>query len=184
MLILDEVQTGNGRTGKWYCYMNNNVKPDIVVTAKGLGNGYPIGATIMGAKAADLFKPGNHGSTFGGNPLACHVALKVLEIIENDKLCEAANKNGIYFKELLQKKLEDLPCVLSIRGKGLMLGVELDRPYAELKNIALESGLLLNVTAEKVIRLLPALTITPEEIELLCDKLVITLHKLLKLNKY
>ncbi len=177
LFILDEVQTGNGRTGKLFAFMDLNIKPDVLTTAKGLGNGMPIGACLMSARACDLFKPGNHGSTFGGNPLACATALTVLEVIERDQLCEQVAKNSILFKERLQKALGDHPHICSIRGKGFMLGIELDRPANDIKKIGIEHGLLLNVTAESVIRLLPPLIITLEEIEKLITRLVKTINQ-------
>lgn len=176
LLILDEVQTGNGRTGSYCAYMQLGVEPDIVTLAKGLANGVPIGACLMGEKAANLFKPGNHGSTFGGNPLACATALTVLDVIERDRLCEHAKQMGVKLKEMLQEALDGISEVRSIRGKGLMIGIEMDRPLTTLKSIALSHGLLLNVTAERVIRLLPPLIITEEE----CEEMVIRLVKSVK----
>lgn len=175
LFILDEVQTGNGRTGKLFAHMDLDLKPDIVTTAKGLGNGVPIGACLMRNRACDLFKPGNHGSTFGGNPLACATALTVLEVMDRDRICEKAAKSGIILKEKLIHALSNHPNVRSIRGRGLMLGIELDRSANDIKRIGLENGLLLNVTSESVIRLLPALIISEDEI----DALVVTLVKVL-----
>ncbi len=177
LLMFDEVQTGNGRTGKLYSYMDSGVQPDIVTTAKGLGNGVPIGACFMRNQACNLFKPGNHGSTFGGNPLACATALTVLDVIERDKLCEKVTNNGIILKETLLHELGEHPNVKSIRGKGYMLGIELDRPAADIKLIGLEHKILLNVTAESVIRLLPALIISEREIDTLVERLVKTIHQ-------
>ncbi|KTC64763.1 acetylornithine aminotransferase (plasmid) [Legionella adelaidensis] len=171
LLILDEIQTGNGRTGKLFSYMDAGIKPDIVTTAKGLGNGFPIGACLMGEKASDLFKPGNHGSTFGGNPLACATALTVLEVIEKDKICEQVTQNSIFLRDQLISALSDHPNVKAIRGKGFMFGIEIDRPANDLKLIGLEHGILINITAESVIRLLPALIISKEEIEEMVKRL-------------
>ncbi len=177
LLIVDEIQTGNGRTGKLYAYMDVGIQPDIMTTAKGLGNGIPISACLMRGNACDLFKPGNHGSTFGGNPLACATALTVLDVIERDNLCDKVAKNGIILKEMLMHALEDHPHVVSIRGKGYMLGIELDRPAHEVKTIGLSHGLLLNVTRETVIRIMPPLIISEKELELLVEKLTITLRQ-------
>lgn len=177
LLILDEVQTGNGRTGKLYAYMDVGIQPDILTTAKGLGNGFPISSCIMNKKACDLFKPGNHGSTFGGSPLACAVALTVLDVIERDKLCEKVANNSIMLRERLISELGDHPNVRGIRGKGYMLGIELDRPANDVKMIGLANGILLNVTAESVIRLLPALIINESELDELVTKLVKSINQ-------
>ena len=177
LFILDEIQTGNGRTGKLFAYMDYKIQPDIITTAKGLGNGMPISACLMGKRACDLFKPGNHGSTFGGNPLACATALTVLEVIERDKLCEKVSKNSILLKEKLIDALGEHPNVRSIRGKGYMLGIELDQPANDLKMIGLENEILINVTAESVIRLLPALIISESEIDMLVERLVKSIHQ-------
>lgn len=172
LLILDEVQTGNARLGKLFAYMDAGIQPDIVTTAKGLANGVPIGACLMSKKACDLFKPGNHGSTFGGNPLACATASTVLDVIKRDKLCEKVTKNSVLLKDKLMQELSDYPQISAIRGKGYMLGIELDRPALDLKSFALKNNLLLNVTAGNVIRLLPALIIEKEEIDELVNRLV------------
>lgn len=177
LLILDEVQTGNGRTGTLFSYIDVGIQPDIVTTAKGLGNGIPIGACLMRKQACNLFKPGNHGSTFGGNPLACATALTVLEVIERDKLCEKVAKHSVVLKEKLIHELGEHPNVRSIRGKGYMLGIELDRPAMDIKMIGLENQLLLNVTAESVIRLLPPLIISESEIDTLVERLVKTINQ-------
>ena len=172
LLILDEIQTGNGRTGKLFDYMSHHIQPDILTTAKGLGNGMPISACLMSKRACDLFKPGNHGSTFGGNPLASATALTVLDVIERDNLCEKVAINSLLLKEKLVHELGDNPHVRGIRGKGYMLGIELDRPANDLKMIGLEHDILINVTAESVIRLLPALIISEKEIDTLVERLV------------
>ncbi|VEG91517.1 aspartate aminotransferase family protein [Legionella spiritensis] len=177
LLILDEIQTGNGRTGKLFACMHSDVQPDILTTAKGLANGVPIGACLMSKRACNLFKPGNHGSTFGGNPLACATALTVLEVIERDHLCEQAAKNGMILKEKLMAGLGHHPAVRAIRGRGLMLGIELDRPVGDARTTGLNHGLLFNVTAENVIRLLPPLIITEEEINELVLRLNKTIHE-------
>ena len=179
LFILDEIQTGNGRTGKLFSYMALGIKPDILTTAKGLGNGVPIGACLMSNRACDLFKPGNHGSTFGGNPLVCATALTVLNVIERDKLCEKVAHNSIKLKEKLVQELGEHPNVRTIRGKGYMLGIELDRPANDIKVIGLKHGILLNVTAESVIRLLPPLIINEEEIDELVKRLVTSVKEFL-----
>ena len=178
LFILDEVQTGNGRTGKLFNFMDVGIHPDVVTTAKGLGNGIPIGACLMRNRACDLFKPGNHGSTFGGNPLACATALTVLNVIERDKLCEQVTRNSVILRDKLMNELGDNPHVKSIRGKGYMLGIELDKPANDIKKLALSNGLLLNVTAESVVRLLPPLIISLEEIDELVNRLVMTINQL------
>lgn len=172
LLIIDEIQTGNGRTGKLFAYMDAGIQPDIITTAKGLGNGMPIGACLMNKSASNLFKPGNHGSTFGGNPLACATALTVLDVIQRDKLCEKVAHNGIILREKLIHQLGEHPNVRGIRGKGYMLGIELDRPANDLKMIGLKNGLLINITAESVIRILPPLIISESEIDLLVERLI------------
>ena len=176
LLILDEIQTGNGRTGKLFACMHYNIQPDVLTTAKGLGNGVPIGACLMSQKANDLFKPGNHGSTFGGNPLACATALTVLEVIEHEQLCDKALKNGALLMDKLISSLGEHPHVKAIRGKGLMIGIELDRPANDMRTIGLAHGILFNVTAENVVRLLPPLIINEEEINLLVERLAQTIR--------
>ena len=180
LLMLDEIQTGNGRTGKYFACMEYGLTPDVITTAKGLGNGMPIAACLMSGHAANLFKPGSHGSTFGGNPLACATALTVLDVIERDNLCEAALKKGLLLQEQLSNALSGHPNVRMIRGKGLMLGIELDRPALDLRLTALKHGLLLNVTAGNIIRLLPALTMSVDDIEELVKRLVKSINDFVK----
>ncbi|WP_133128131.1 aspartate aminotransferase family protein [Legionella nagasakiensis] len=180
LLILDEIQTGNGRTGKLFACMDLGIQPDILTTAKGLANGLPISACLMSKHACNLFKPGNHGSTFGGSQLACATALTVLEVIERDKLCEKTTHNSLILKDKLIKALGEHPNVRAIRGKGYMLGIELDRPALEIRKIGLDHGLILNVTAETVIRLLPALIINEDEINELVTRLVKTINQFVK----
>ncbi|HAU0216762.1 TPA: aspartate aminotransferase family protein [Legionella pneumophila] len=177
MLILDEIQTGNGRTGKLYSCMHYDIQPDILTTAKGLGNGMPIGACLMSKRAKDLFKPGNHGSTFGGNPLACATALTVLEVIERDKLCERVTKNSALLMDKLISNLGEHPHVKAIRGKGYMIGIELDRPANDMRVMGLENQVLFNVTAETVVRLLPPLIISEDEIDELVDRITRTINQ-------
>ncbi|KTD07619.1 aspartate aminotransferase family protein [Legionella jamestowniensis] len=182
LLILDEIQTGNGRTGKYFDYMHYGIQPDILTTAKGLGNGIPISVCLMGEKASDLFKPGNHGSTFGGNPFACATALTVLEVIEQHKLCDLVTHNSAILREKLMQELGDHPGIRALRGKGYMLGIELDRPANDARAIGLENGVLFNVTADTVIRLLPPLIISEEEIEELVLRLAKTIMQFFEKN--
>ncbi|HAZ7574548.1 aspartate aminotransferase family protein [Legionella sp. PATHC032] len=177
MLILDEIQTGNGRTGKLYSCMHYDIQPDIITTAKGLGNGMPIGACLMSKRAKDLFKPGNHGSTFGGNPLACATALTVLEVIERDRLCERVTKNSALLMDKLISNLGEHPNVKAIRGKGYMIGIELDRPANDMRVLGLENQVLFNVTAETVVRLLPPLIISEDEIDELVNRITRTINQ-------
>ncbi|WP_461482238.1 acetylornithine transaminase [Porticoccus sp.] len=175
LLMLDEIQTGNGRTGKYFNYQHFNMLPDVVTTAKGLGNGMPIGACLAGPKAAELMQPGSHGSTFGGNPLACAAALATVKVIIEEQLCEQAGTMGDYLKQQLREQLSGNKDVLEVRGQGLMLAVEMKQPCPELVDKAAARGLLINVTAQSVIRLLPPLTIRHEE----ADQLVQILAELL-----
>lgn len=169
LLILDEIQTGNGRTGKFFCYQNFDILPDVVTLAKGLGNGVPIGVCMARGKAAGVLQPGNHGSTFGGNPLACAVGLAVVTEIESRGLAARAAELGERMKANFQARIGHLNNVKDIRGRGLMMGIELDSPCGDLVARALEKGILINVTVDKVIRLLPPLTITDEEADQICD---------------
>ena len=157
LLMLDEVQTGNGRTGKWFCFQHENLQPDVLVTAKGLGSGIPIGACMATERVATLFAPGSHGSTFGGNPLASRAALTTLETIESNGLVSNAANLGKYIVAELKEKLSSNSLIKEIRGKGLMIGIELTIPCAELVDTCLANKLLINVTAGRVIRLLPPL---------------------------
>ena len=157
LLMLDEVQTGIGRTGKWFGFQHSGVVPDVIALAKGLGGGMPIGACLARGTAAEVFTPGSHGSTFGGNPLACAAALATLDAIDQEGLLENATRIGEHIRVGLRAALGSLPGVVDIRGEGLMIGIELDRPCAELVAIAREQGVLINVTADKVIRLVPPL---------------------------
>ncbi|MBQ76185.1 MAG: aspartate aminotransferase family protein [Gammaproteobacteria bacterium] len=169
LLILDEVQTGNARTGTYFCYQQSGILPDLVTTAKGLGNGLPIGVCLARGEAAEVFKPGNHGSTFGGNPLSCSVGLTVIDQIKSNNLADRARELGNRMQENFRNRLGGRNNVLDIRGKGLMLGIELDKNCTELVGKARERGLLINVTSEKVIRLLPPLVISDEEADQICD---------------
>jgi len=172
LLMLDEVQTGIGRTGKWFAFQHSGVKPDVMPLAKGLGNGVPIGACLAAGPAAQLFKPGNHGSTFGGNPLACAAALTTLAIIEDDKLMQNAVTIGDFIRAQIGEKLAGLPGIREIRGIGMMTGIELEKPCKGIVERALHAGLLINVTADNVIRLVPPLIYTHENAHHLVDNLV------------
>lgn len=172
LMILDEVQTGNGRSGHLFAYQGFGVKPDIVTTAKGLGNGFPIGACLAHGDAATTFKPGHHGSTFGGNALACAAALAVLETLRNDRLFERARQLGRRMLETLHREFDDADYISDIRGLGLIIGIELTSSCPELVPLAKTQGLLLNVTAECTIRLLPPLTLTDDEADYMIERVV------------
>ncbi|WP_434695798.1 aspartate aminotransferase family protein [Pseudomonas sp. Z1-14] len=168
LLMLDEIQTGIGRTGQWFAFQHEGIVPDVMTLAKGLGNGVPIGACLARGKAAGLFTPGSHGSTFGGNPLACRVGCTVLDIIEEQGLLENARRQGEQLLSRLRAELADNPNVLEIRGQGLMIGIELKQPVRDLTLCAArDHGLLINVTRGKTIRLLPPLTIDGREVEMI-----------------
>jgi acetylornithine/N-succinyldiaminopimelate aminotransferase len=174
LMMLDEVQTGMGRTGKWFAFQHTGIVPDVMTLAKGLANGVPIGACLARGEAAEVFKPGNHATTFGGNPLACSAALAVLDVIEKDDLTTRAAAVGDRIVDRLCDRLlncEGAECKIvdDIRSLGLMIGIELDRPCGALVGKALEQGLLINVTAERVIRLLPPLIISDQEADQIAD---------------
>jgi len=170
--MIDEVQSGIGRTGKWFAHQWAGVAPDVITVAKGLGSGVPIGACLARGVAAKVFKPGNHGTTFGGGPLVSVAASKTLEIIEKDGLLEHAAKMGEVIMGGLKRELANVAGVKDIRGMGLMIGVELDRPCGDIVKRALAAGLVTNVTAERVIRLLPPLVIREAEAKQLVSILV------------
>lgn len=163
LLMVDEIQTGMCRTGKWFAFQHADIQPDVMTLAKALGNGVPIGACLVGGKANGVFGPGNHGSTFGGNPLSCRAALAVIEVMEKEHLAQRAAELGAYFVAQFTQQLADVAGVTAIRAKGLMVAVQLDRDCGELVTQALNEGLLINVTAGKVIRLLPPLILTDAE---------------------
>lgn len=163
LMMLDEIQTGMGRTGRMFAHQHNGILPDVMTLAKGLGNGVPIGACLAKGAAADVLGPGKHGSTFGGNPLVCRVGLSVLETLRTDHLVERAATLGERLLQGFRDSLRNTQGVNDIRGSGLMIGIELDRPCGELVSQALQKGLLINVTTESVIRLLPPLILTDEE---------------------
>jgi acetylornithine aminotransferase len=168
LLMLDEIQTGIGRTGQWFAFQHEGIVPDVMTLAKGLGNGIPIGACLARDKVAQLFTPGSHGSTFGGNPLACRVGCSVLEIIEEQGLLDNAKRQGERLLARLRVELSEHPDVAAIRGQGLMIGIELVHPCRDLMLIAArDHGLLINVTRGKTIRLLPPLTIDDREVEMI-----------------
>lgn len=177
LLMFDEIQSGIGRTGRWFACQHEGIVPDVMTLAKGLGNGIPIGACLARGKAAGLFTPGSHGSTFGGNPLACRVGCTVLEIIERQQLVNNARLLGDYLIERLGQALNDNPKVVAIRGRGLMIGIELQQPIADLSLMAARHyGVLINVTRGRTIRLLPPLTLNHDE----ADTIVQALHNLLE----
>lgn len=170
LLILDEVQTGNGRTGRYFAYQHTSILPDVVTTAKGLGNGFPIGACLARGKAAEIFSPGTHGTTYGGNPMACAAALAVINTIEQDKLCQHAASLGQYILDSFHIQLADKPYIKEIRGKGLMIGIELKEAGTELAVLAKVKGVLLNITGGgRVVRLLPPLIMNQTEADLLVN---------------
>lgn len=171
LLMVDEVQCGIGRTGQWFGHQHAGILPDVMTLAKGLGSGMPIGACLTAGKAAGVFGPGNHGSTFGGNPLACCAGLTTLEVIAQDGLIAQADALGKFFHDAFTRQLADVAGVVEIRGQGLMLGIELSKPCGELVKLALAQGLLINVTADSVIRLLPPLIMSQAEAQLLVDGL-------------
>lgn len=172
LLMLDEVQCGTGRTGKWFAHQWAGIVPDVMPLAKGLGSGVPIGAVVTGPKAEHVFKPGDHGSTFGGNPLAMRAGIETLAIIQEDNLLDNALTMGRLLKDCLQEQLGQHPEVLEIRAFGLMIGIELARPCTEMMARCAEQGLLISVTAGRVIRLLPPLIISGSEVrqisEIIC----------------
>ncbi|HEY7986641.1 MAG TPA: acetylornithine transaminase [Methylophilaceae bacterium] len=180
LLMLDEVQSGVGRTGEWFAFQHTDIMPDVMSLAKGLGSGVPIGACLAHGAAAEVFTPGKHGSTFGGNPLACTAALTTLAVIEDEKLMQHADQLGNWINAAFSAKFKDVPGVVKIRNAGLMIGIELDRPCMELVAQALQAGLLINVTAEKVVRLLPPLVMQQHEAQQLVDILSGLIEKLLQ----
>lgn len=172
LLMIDEVQCGMGRTGKWFAHQWAGIQPDVMPLAKGLGSGVPIGAVVVGPKAANIFQPGNHGTTFGGNPLAVRAGVETIRIMEDDGLLENAAKVGLHLQTALITQLMGVAGVKQVRGKGLMLGIELDRPCGVLVNRCAEAGLLLSVTADSVIRMVPPLILSTAEADEIVAKLV------------
>jgi acetylornithine/N-succinyldiaminopimelate aminotransferase len=163
LLMLDEVQCGMGRTGKWFAHQWAGIRPDVMPLAKGLGSGVPIGALVCGPRAANVFQPGNHGTTFGGNPLAMRAGVETLRIMEEEGLLANAAEVGAFLKAELERGLAGAAGVVEVRGQGLMLGIELDRPCGALLGQSADAGLMISVTAERVVRLLPALILSRDE---------------------
>ena len=170
LMMLDEIQTGMGRTGKWFACQHDDIQPDVITLAKALGNGVPIGACLARGKAAEMMQPGSHGTTFGGNPLACSAALAVLDTMEQEQLVTQAAERGQQLLDGFNMTLQSREGVTEIRGRGLMIGIELDRPCTELVGKALAQGLLLNVTAERVVRLLPPLITTEKQADIIVEQ--------------
>jgi acetylornithine aminotransferase len=176
LLMLDEVQSGIGRTGKWFAFQHSAILPDVMTLAKGLGSGVPIGACLARGAAAQVFTPGKHGSTFGGNPLACTAALTTLQVIEQEGLLDNAASMGAFIRQDLSERLREVAGIRDIRGQGLMIGIELDRPCGELVQQALAQRLLINVTADSVVRLLPPLILQQDEAALLTRQLAVLIR--------
>jgi len=179
LLMLDEVQCGIGRTGKWFAHQWADIRPDVMPLAKGLGSGVPVGAIVCGPKAARVLGPGNHGTTFGGNPLAMRAGIETLAIMEADALLANAAEVGARLRGALERELGGVKGVVEIRGQGLMLGIELDRPCGELLRQACDAGLLISVTAERVVRLLPPLIMTAGQADRVVAILAPLIRKLL-----
>ena len=179
LMMLDEVQCGIGRSGKWFAYQWEKLTPDVVPLAKGLGSGVPIGAVLTNKYAGGLLGPGSHGTTFGGNPLAMRAGIETLKIIEEENLLNNAYYRGNQILENLSEGLSKTPGIVDIRGRGLMIGVELEKPCKELTGDALKAGLLINVTESNIIRLLPPLIISSKEVEILTTKLIPLIKKFL-----
>jgi acetylornithine aminotransferase len=171
LLMVDEIQTGIGRTGRFFAFQHDEILPDVVSCAKALGNGMPIGACLTAKKAANLFQPGNHGSTFGGNPLACHTASTVIDVLLEDDLCSRASTTGNQLLADFSNQLKDIAGIREVRGKGMMIGIELDNACPRLVDNALAAGLVINVTAGNVIRLLPPLNLSTDDATMLVTKL-------------
>lgn len=180
LLMLDEVQCGIGRTGKWFGYQHSGMTPDVITLAKGLGSGVPIGAIAAQGRAAGVFTPGSHGTTFGGGPLVCAAGITTLKTMQEDALLQNAEAIGLYLIQAFKQALEGSPGVVDIRGKGLMLGIELNRPCGSLVQRALEAGLLINVTRDNVIRLLPPLIMNQAEAAELVQRLAPLIRQFLQ----
>jgi acetylornithine/N-succinyldiaminopimelate aminotransferase len=170
LMMLDEIQTGMGRTGKWFAYQHSHASPDVATLAKALGNGVPVGACLARGKAAEMMQPGSHGTTFGGNPLACRAAIAVLDSLEQEQCVANAEKLGAHMLTGFSAALSDVEGINEIRGQGLMIGIELDRPCGELVQKAVTQGLLINVTADRVVRLLPPLILTDKQADMIVEQ--------------
>jgi acetylornithine/N-succinyldiaminopimelate aminotransferase len=179
LFMVDEVQCGIGRTGTWFAHQHAGIRPDVMTLAKGLGSGVPVGACLTAGAATGMFKPGNHGSTFGGNPLACVAALTTLAVIEDEKLLDRAAALGERIRARVRSALAGNAAIVDVRGSGLMIGIELDRPCGALVAAGLDAGILINVTADKVIRLLPPLVMSDAEADELIDTLVAVVNRFL-----
>jgi acetylornithine aminotransferase len=177
LLMLDEIQTGMGRTGEWFACQLSGSRPDVMTLAKALGNGVPIGACLARGRAAEVLVPGTHGSTFGGNHLACRAALAVIDVLSQQALPQRAAELGASILKGLGESVGEHPRVRAIRGAGLMLGIELDLPCADLVSLALDQGLLINVTAGNVVRLLPPLIYEQEHVNLLIERLAVAVEE-------
>ncbi len=172
LMMVDEVQTGMGRTGKLFAFQHANIIPDVMALAKSLGNGFPIGACLSAGKAKDIFHIGNHGSTFGGNPLACSAALATIDVLQHENILDNVNEVGPYLQQKLKTALKDIPQVIDVRGQGLLIGIEMDAPCRHLLMKFAEQGLLVSTTAEKVIRLAPPLIINKQDVDVIVDVLL------------
>ena len=179
LLMIDEVQCGTGRTGRWFAHQWAGIKPDVMPLAKGLASGIPVGAIVAHGEAARTFKPGNHGTTFGGNPLAMRAGLTTIEVREEDGLIENATLMGQLIMDGMRRELAGVPGFVEVRGMGLMIGIVLDRPCSEVVSMALKAGLVLNVTADTVVRLLPPLIINREQAELTVSTLAPLIREVL-----
>ena len=179
LLMIDEVQCGTGRTGRWFAHQWAGIKPDVMPLAKGLASGIPVGAIVAHGEAARTFKPGNHGTTFGGNPLAMRAGLTTIEVMEEDGLIENATLMGQLIMDGMRRELAGVPGFVEVRGMGLMIGIVLDRPCSEVVGMALNAGLVLNVTADTVVRLLPPLIINREQAELTVSTLAPLIREVL-----
>jgi acetylornithine aminotransferase len=166
LMMVDEVQCGTGRTGRWFAHQYAGIVPDVMPLAKGLASGIPVGAVVAHGEAAHTFKPGNHGTTFGGNPLAMRAGLTTIDVMEEDRLLDNATAMGNLIMDGIRREMAGDPGLIEVRGNGLMIGIELDRPCAEIVGKALKAGLVLNVTADTVVRLLPPLIFNREQAEL------------------
>ena len=177
LMILDEIQSGSGRTGKFFAWQHHDFLPDVATVAKGMGNGVPIGACLASGQAADVLQPGNHGSTFGGNPLTCNAALATIKTIIDTGLMERATELGNYLKQRFESEFVDNTKVVAVRGQGLLIGIELNTECADLVEKAKEKGLLLNVTASNTLRLLPPLILTNEQAKNIADIVIELIHE-------